>query len=78
MLDIPVALSVLDPSNGKFLEHGQLHRDPRYKATWDTSYTNELGRLFQGIGSGATPNSKRVASTNTFFIIDHHDIPAHK
>ncbi len=32
-----LALSVLDPSTGKFLEHRQLHWDPRYKATWDTS-----------------------------------------
>jgi hypothetical protein len=36
------ALLVLDPFTGKFLEHLQLRRDPRYKATWDTSYTNEL------------------------------------
>ena len=78
MLDIPVALSVLDPSTGKFLEHCQLRWDPRYKATWDTSYANELGRLCQGIGSGTTPDYKRVAGTNTFFIIDYHDIPAHK
>jgi hypothetical protein len=78
MLDIPVALSVLDPSTGEFLEHCQLHWDPCYKATWDTSYANELRRLCQGIGSGATPDSKRVAGTNTFFIIDYHDIPAHK
>jgi hypothetical protein len=39
------ALLVLDPSTGKFLEHRQLRRDPRYKATWDMSYTNELGWL---------------------------------
>jgi len=43
MLDMPEALSVLDPSTGEFLEHRQLCRDPRYKATWDTSYANELG-----------------------------------
>jgi hypothetical protein len=42
-LDMPEALSVLDPSTGKFLEHRELRRDPRYKTTWDTSYTNELG-----------------------------------
>jgi len=34
--------------------------------------------LCQGIGSGTTPTSKRVAGTNTFFLIDYHDIPAHK
>jgi hypothetical protein len=77
-LDMPEALSVLDTSTGEFLKHRQLRRDPRYKATWDTSYANELGRLCQGIGSGTTPTSKRVAGTNTFFLIDYHDIPAHK
>ena len=78
LLDIPTALSVLDSSTGEFLEHRQLRRDPRYKTTWDTSYANELGRLCQGIGSGPTPNSKRIAGTNTFFLIDYHDIPVHK
>jgi hypothetical protein len=78
LLDLPEALSVLDPSTGEFLKYCQLRQDPCYKATWDTSYANELGRLCQGIGSGTTPNSKRVAGTNTFFIIDYHDIPAHK
>jgi hypothetical protein len=62
-----LALSVLDPATGKFLEHRQLCQDPRYKATWDTSYANELGRLCQGIGSGSTPSSQRVSGTNTFF-----------
>ena len=78
MLDIPVALSVLDPSPGEFLEHCQLRRDPCYKATWDTSYANQLGCSCQGIGSGTTLDSKRVAGTNTFFITDYHDISAHK
>ncbi len=36
------ALSVLDPSTGESLEHCQLSRNPHYKATWDTSYANEL------------------------------------
>jgi hypothetical protein len=78
LLDVPKALSVLDSSTGEFLEHCQLRRDPRYKATWDTSYANELGQLCQGIGSGTTPSSKQVAGTNNFFLIDYHDIPAHK
>jgi len=77
-LDVPKALSVLDPSTGKFFEHRDLRCDPRYKTMWDTSYANELGRLCQGIGSGTPPTSKRVAGTNTFFLVDYHDIPAHK
>ncbi len=72
------AISVLDPASGEFLEHRQLRRDPRYKPIWDTSYANELGRLCQGIGKGSKPDTKRVAGTNTFFIIDYNNIPIHK
>ena len=56
--DTPSALSFLDSATGEFLEHCQLLRDPRYKTTWDTSYANELGRLFQGIGVGSKPGTK--------------------
>ncbi len=41
----PSAFSVLDPVTGELIEPPQLCHDPRYKATWDTSYANELGRL---------------------------------
>ncbi len=68
----------MDPVTGELLEHRQLCPDPRYTATWDTSYANELGPLCQGIGLGSTPNSQRVAGTNTFFLIDYQDIPSHK
>jgi hypothetical protein len=74
----PSAFSVLDPVTGELLEHRQLCRDPRYKATWDTSYANDIGCLCQGIGLGSTPNSQRVAGTNTFFLIDYQDISSHK
>jgi hypothetical protein len=45
---------------------------------WDMSYANELGHLCQGIGTGTTPNTKQVAGTNAFFLIDYNDIPMHK
>jgi hypothetical protein len=77
-VDSPSALSVLDHTTGDFLEHCQLCCDPCYKTTWDTSYANKLGRLCQGIGSGPTPNSQRVAGTDTFCLIDYNDIPLHK
>jgi hypothetical protein len=73
-----LTLSVLDPATGEFREHRQLCRDSRYKATWDTSYANELGRLCQGIDSGSTPLAQWVSGTNTFFLIDYQDIPLHK
>ena len=74
-----LALLVFDPATGKFLEHRQLRHNPWYKATWDTSYANELGRLCQGIGTGSTPSLQQVSGTNnTFFLIDFQDIPLHK
>jgi hypothetical protein len=74
----PLALLVLVPATGEFLEHCQLHCNPHFKAMWDTMYANELGCLCQGIGSGDAPSAKRVVGTNTFFLIDYQDIPAHK
>jgi hypothetical protein len=74
----PEALSVFDPSTSKFLEHYQLRCDPCYKATWNTSYGNELGWLCQGIGLGCSPNTKWVAGANTFFLLDYHNILVHK
>ncbi len=47
-------------------------------STWNTLYANELGHLCQGISSGKAPSSKHVASTNTFFVINYHNIPLHK
>eukprot|EP00804_Cyclotella_cryptica_P003921 CCRYP_016106-RA/>CCRYP_016106-RA protein AED:0.11 eAED:0.25 QI:0/0/0/1/0.2/0.16/6/0/1395 len=44
------AMPVLDQDTGQLLEHKQLRRHPKHKATWDTPYSNELGRLCQGIG----------------------------
>ncbi len=74
----PSALLVLDSATGKFLEHHQLRQDPRYNSTWDILYANELGRLCQGIGAGKTPTAQRISGTNTFFLIDYQDIPAHQ
>ena len=70
----PLVLLVLNFATGEFLEHQQLHQDPRYKATWDTLYANELRRLCQDIGSGDTPSSLWVGGSNTFFLIDYHNI----
>ncbi len=77
-VDSPAALSVLNPATGEFLEHRQLGHDPRYKTTWHRSYSNELGRLCQGISTGVKPGTKHVVGINTFFRIEYNDIPAHK
>jgi hypothetical protein len=69
-------MPVLDQDTGQSLEHKQLRRHPKHKATWDTSYANELCRLCQGIGNHPThPHTKRIDGTNTFKPIQYHDIP---
>ncbi len=78
VLDDGDALAVLDQDSGKLLEYCQLRKDPRYKKVWDRSYSNELGRLCQGIGTGDNTGGKWVAGTNTFHIIAYVDIPYHK
>ncbi len=71
-------LAVLDRDTGKLLEHRQLRKDPRYKTVWDHSYTNKLGHLCQGVGTGDKAGGKRVAGTITFHLIAYADIPHQK
>eukprot|EP00804_Cyclotella_cryptica_P019682 CCRYP_016440-RA/>CCRYP_016440-RA protein AED:0.38 eAED:0.38 QI:0/0/0/1/0/0/2/0/266 len=66
----------MNQDTGQSLEHKQLRRHPKHKATWDTSYANELGGLCQGIGKHTEhPHKKQVEGTNTFKPIQYHDIP---
>eukprot|EP00804_Cyclotella_cryptica_P015618 CCRYP_003612-RA/>CCRYP_003612-RA protein AED:0.65 eAED:0.50 QI:0/0/0/1/1/1/2/0/256 len=70
------AMPVLDQDTGQLLEHKQLRRHPKHKATWDTSYSNELGRLCQGIGQHPVyKHKKSIDGTNTFKPIQYRDIP---
>jgi hypothetical protein len=70
------ALSVLDVDTGKSLEHRALRRHPRLGPAWGTSYSNELGRLCQGIGVDPDdPTKKRVKGTDTFHVLRYEDIP---
>eukprot|EP00804_Cyclotella_cryptica_P011136 CCRYP_020838-RA/>CCRYP_020838-RA protein AED:0.39 eAED:0.39 QI:0/0/0/1/1/1/3/0/399 len=69
-------MPVLDQDTGQLLEHKQLRRHPKHKATWDTSYSNELGRLCQGIGHHPVhKHKKRIGGTDTFKPIQYRDIP---
>ena len=79
-----LALPVLDADTGTMLEHRQLRKHPAYKAVWDRSYANELGRLCQGIGKAPNqphptqPTTKRIDGTNTFRPIHYADIPSNR
>ena len=70
------ALPVLDKATGQTLEYRQLCQHPDFHKIWNESYSNELGRLCQGIGTSPNGTSKRVKGTNTFFLIRFEDIPA--
>ena len=60
---------------GELLEYSQLRRHPKYKKVWNTSYSNELGRICQGVGSGTREgNKQRVKGTDTFRVIKLENI----
>ena len=61
---------VLDPATGKTQGHTQIIRILD-KGTWTTDFSNDIGRLAQGVG-------KRVEGTNTIFFIRHYKVPAGK
>jgi hypothetical protein len=47
---IAIAAPVLNHDTGDTLGHRQLRRNPKYNDVWNTSYSNELGRLCHGVG----------------------------
>ena len=66
-LDMPEALSVLDTSTGKFLEHRQLRRDPRYKETWDTSYATNSDDCAKELGREPPPPPNKLRALTLSF-----------
>ena len=66
-LIIHMANSVLEHETGKQLNYGQLRKHPKLQETWKTSFSNEMGRLCQGVGTGKNGKGKRIEGTNTFF-----------
>ena len=71
-MDFPV----INEDTAQLMEYRQLRKHPKYAATWTTSYSNETGRLCQGIGKNTEGTGKRVKVTDTFFVIHYHDIPS--
>ena len=69
-----LAMPVLDKTSGQSLKYSQLRKQPKFEHIWNNSYTNELGRLCQGIGQGSKyPKRQRVEGTNTFRLIKFED-----
>ena len=53
-----VAYSVLDHDTGKKLNYGQLIKHPKFQEIWNKFFSNETGRLCQGVGTGKLDDVK--------------------
>ena len=74
-------MPVIDNKTGETLEHHQLQRHPKHKNIWTESYSNEIDRLFQGIGKVKGthgPTKQRVPGTDAFRVIQYEDIPKYR
>ena len=71
-----LGLPVLEKTSGQLLQYFQLRKHPKFSYIWNTSYANELGRIFQGVGKVSKgPKNQCVEGKNTFCIIGFEDIP---
>ena len=71
-----LANPVIDEETGESLEYRQLKRHPKLAEIWLRAYSNEMGRLCQGIGKGDQgPKQQRIKGTDTFRVIHYHEIP---
>ena len=70
-----VDYSVLDKETENQLMYGKLRKHPNFQETWNKYFSNEMGRLCQGVGKQKIGLGKRVKGTNTFYVIRFKDIP---
>ena len=66
---------VLDHDIGKQLNYGKLRKHPKFQETRKKYFSNEMGRLFQGLCTGGNGIGKRVEGTDTFHVVNFEDIP---
>ena len=71
-----MALPVLDEETGQLMEYRQLLKQPKYSATWTTSYSNEMVHLCQGVGRNTEGTGQLNEGADTFFVIHYNEIPA--
>ena len=62
--------AVIDEETGKMLEHRHLVKNSSTRKVWERSFSNEIGRLFQGI--------RNLKGTNTCFFISKSQVPSDK
>ena len=61
-----VANSVLEQETGKQLNYGKLRKHPKFQETWNKSFSNKMGILCQGVGTGPNGTGEIIEGTNTF------------
>jgi hypothetical protein len=54
--------SVVHPFTGKKMQYMALMKDPELQPLWKRGFSNEAGRLFQGI--------RDIPGTNTYFFVE--------
>ena len=72
---IHAAYSVLDNYTVKLMNYVQLRKHPKFQETWNKSFSNEMGRLCQGVGKGKNGLGKIVEGKNNSNVIRFEDIP---
>ena len=68
-------MPVLNEDTGQILGYLQLRNHPKYAEIWNQSFSNKVGRLFQGVGKGPDGKSQRIEVTDNFFIVKYENIP---
>ena len=72
-------MPVMENVSGETLEHCKLQSHPKSKNIWNTSYSNDLGQLFQGIVKGSKgPQNQGIEVTDTFRVIRYDNIPLNR
>ena len=70
-----VSYSVLDHDTGEQLSYVKLGKHPKFQETWNKYFSNEMGRLCQGVGTGENGLGKIVEGTDSFYFIKFEEIP---
>ena len=68
------AYSVSEKDTDKLLNDVKLINHPKYRETWNKVFSNEMGRLYQGVGKGKNGLVKRVEGINNFYLIHFEDL----
>ncbi len=62
--------AIIDKETGTVLEYRHIVKNPTRKFVWETSFSNKIGCLFQGI--------QDLKGTNTCFFIQKSQVPTNK